>query len=99
MDTIELPLELRKAIEEADKKNERAIGYGASPMSPYSAISNRPRVSLPKRTRPPETRTTSISRPMRRTLPFLLLGTFIVSAEVYPFFGMQCAGTRLTTAI
>jgi hypothetical protein len=53
MDTIELPLELRKAIEEADKKNERAIGYGASPMSPYSAISNRPRVSLPKRTRPP----------------------------------------------
>jgi len=49
---------------------------------------------------PPETRTTSISRPMRRALPFLLLGTFIVSAEVYPFFGMQCAGgTRLTTAI
>jgi hypothetical protein len=37
MDTIELPLELRKSIEKADKKNETAIrvaGYGASPMSP-----------------------------------------------------------------
>jgi hypothetical protein len=100
MDTIELPLELRKAIEEADKKQREGDRlWCLSNIALFSYQQQAARFIAKEDTAPQAKNDKHIEADAACTSVFAARHIHPLCGSL-PFFRMQCAsGKRLTTAI